>query len=70
VALAFLEGQLVTPAILGHRLIINPLAVFLAIAFWAWLWGPMGAFLAVPLLLIGIIIGRHLFPADEIELPG
>jgi predicted PurR-regulated permease PerM len=35
-----------------------------------WLWGPLGAFLAVPLLLIGMIIGRHLFPAEDIELPG
>jgi predicted PurR-regulated permease PerM len=70
VGLAFIEGQFITPAILGHRLTINPLAVFLSIAFWAWLWGPMGAFLAVPLLLIAIIIGRHLFPEDKIELPG
>jgi predicted PurR-regulated permease PerM len=70
VGLAFLEGQFITPAILGHRLTIDPLAVFLAIAFWAWLWGPLGAFLAVPLLLIAIIIGRHLFPEEEIELPG
>jgi predicted PurR-regulated permease PerM len=41
------EGQFITPAVLGHRLTLNPLAVLLALAFWAWLWGPLGAFLAV-----------------------
>jgi predicted PurR-regulated permease PerM len=56
--------------VLGHRLTVNPFLVFLAIAFWAWLWGPLGALLAVPILLIFTIIARHLFPADSIELPG
>jgi predicted PurR-regulated permease PerM len=69
-AIAFIEGQFVTPAVLGHRLTVNPFLVFLAIAFWAWLWGPLGAILAVPILLIFTIIGRHLFPGDGIELPG
>lgn len=45
-----LEGQFVTPAILGRRLTINPLIVFLAVLFWGWLWGVPGALLAVPLL--------------------
>lgn len=34
-----LEGQVVTPAILGRRLQINTVSVFLAVMFWAWLWG-------------------------------
>jgi predicted PurR-regulated permease PerM len=37
--------------------------------FWAWLWGPAGAFLAVPLLIIGMVAVAHLFPADSPELP-
>lgn len=45
-----LEAQLVTPAILGRRLTINPLMVFLSVLFWGWLWGIPGALLAVPLL--------------------
>ena len=52
VGLTTFEGQLITPTVLGRRLTLEPLAVFLALAFWAWLWGPMGAFLAVPLLII------------------
>ena len=70
VALATLEGQFITPTVLGRRLTLNPLAVLLALAFWAWIWGPMGAFLAVPLTIVGLVTLHHLFPADEGRLPG
>jgi predicted PurR-regulated permease PerM len=70
VGLTTIEGQLITPTILGHRLTLDPLAVFLAIAFWAWMWGPMGAFLAVPLLIVGMVIISHLFPSEDAKLPG
>jgi predicted PurR-regulated permease PerM len=70
IALTTLEGQIITPTVLGRRLMLNPLAVFLAIAFWTWLWGPSGAFLAVPLLIVALVIVSHAFPADELKLPG
>ena len=71
VALTTLEGHIVTPTILGrHLLTLNPLAVLLALAFWTWLWGPMGAFLAVPITIIGLVTLQHLFPPDESKLPG
>jgi predicted PurR-regulated permease PerM len=70
VALTTLEGHLITPTVLGRRLTLNPLAVFLAIAFWTWLWGPLGAFLAVPLLIVALVIFGHVFPADDVKLPG
>jgi predicted PurR-regulated permease PerM len=70
VALATLEGNLITPTVLGRRLTLDPLAVLLAIAFWTWLWGPMGAFLAVPLLIVALVIVGHVFPADDARLPG
>jgi predicted PurR-regulated permease PerM len=70
VGLAALEGQFITPAVLGHRLTLNPLVVLLALAFWAWLWGPMGGFLAVPFTVVGMVILHHLFPPDEDKLPG
>jgi predicted PurR-regulated permease PerM len=69
VALATMEGQFITPTVLGHRLTLNPLAVILAIAFWAWLWGPMGAFLAVPLTIVILVTMTQLFPPDESKLP-
>jgi predicted PurR-regulated permease PerM len=69
VAVATIEGQFVTPAVLGHQLTLNPLMVLLALAFWAWLWGPIGAFLAVPLTMVGLVTLYHLFPPDESKLP-
>jgi predicted PurR-regulated permease PerM len=70
VALTTVEGQIITPTVMGHRLTLDPLAVFLAIAFWAWLWGPFGAFLAVPLLIVAMVTVSHLFPSEEAKLPG
>jgi predicted PurR-regulated permease PerM len=55
-----LEGQFITPMIIGHRLTLNPFLVFLSIAFWAWMWGPLGAFLAVPLLISFVVAYKHL----------
>jgi predicted PurR-regulated permease PerM len=70
IVLTTLEGHLITPAVLGRRLTLDPLAVFLAIAFWSWLWGPMGAFLAVPLLIVALVTLSHLLPSNEGKLPG
>jgi predicted PurR-regulated permease PerM len=67
--LATLEGHFITPSIIGHRLTLNPLTVFLSLVFWTWLWGPVGAFLAVPLLIMALVVVDHLFPEDEPELP-
>jgi predicted PurR-regulated permease PerM len=69
VALATIEGHLVTPNIVGRRLTLSPLGVFLSLAFWTWLWGPVGAFLSVPFLILGLVIARHLFGGDEADLP-
>ena len=55
-----LEGQFITPMIIGHRLTLNPLLVFLSVAFWAWMWGAMGALLAVPLLISVVVANKHL----------
>jgi predicted PurR-regulated permease PerM len=69
VGLATLEGNFITPAIVGRRLTLSPLAVFLSLVFWAWLWGPVGAFLATPLLTIGLVAVGHVFPSEEPTLP-
>jgi predicted PurR-regulated permease PerM len=67
--LTFLEGHFVTPTIIGRRLELNALAVFIALAFWTWLWGPMGGFLSSPLLIVGLILKEHLMPEDSPQLP-
>jgi predicted PurR-regulated permease PerM len=64
-AFATIEGHFIMPSLIGRRLTLNPLAVFLSLVFWTWLWGPVGAFLAVPLLIMGLVAFGHLFPADE-----
>jgi predicted PurR-regulated permease PerM len=70
IAMSTIEGQFVTPTILGARLTLNPLFIFLSIAFWAWLWGPFGALLAVPLLIVIIVIINQFVTKDEVKLPG
>ena len=50
-ALHFVESNFISPLIMGARLRINPVFVFLSVLFWSWLWGIAGAFVAVPLLL-------------------
>jgi predicted PurR-regulated permease PerM len=68
-AAAFLEGHFITPTIVGRRLSLNALAVFIALAFWTWLWGPMGAFLSSPLLIVALIVKEHLMPVNSPQLP-
>ncbi|MBV9347809.1 MAG: AI-2E family transporter [Pseudolabrys sp.] len=68
-AFTTLEGHFITPGIMGRRLTLNPLIVFMALVFWTWLWGPVGAFLAVPLLIVSLVTIGHLFPSDEPALP-
>ncbi|OCK56095.1 AI-2E family transporter [Bradyrhizobium sp. LMTR 3] len=67
--MTFLEGHFLTPTIVGRRLALNALAVFLAVAFWTWLWGPMGAFLSSPLLIVALIVKEHLMPPASPQLP-
>ena len=68
-AMTFLEGHFVTPTIIGRRLSLNALAVFIALAFWTWLWGPMGAFLSSPLLIVALIVKEHVMPVNSPQLP-
>jgi predicted PurR-regulated permease PerM len=69
VGIAFMEGHFITPTIIGRRLALNALAVFLGLAFWTWLWGPMGGFLSSPLLIVALILKEHLAPATSPQLP-
>ena len=48
--LTILEGQLITPTVLGQRMSLSPLFVFLSVIVWGWLWGIAGALMAVPIV--------------------
>ena len=49
--LTAIEGQFVTPYFVGRNLRLNTVVVFIAVAFWAWLWSIVGMLVAVPLLV-------------------
>lgn len=57
--LGIVLGSLVEPALLGRRLNLSPLAVFLSLVFWGWLWGPIGMFLSVPMTMAIKIVLSH-----------
>ena len=63
--LIVVEGQFVTPTIIGRQLELNALAVLLSLAFWTWLWGPLGAFLSSPILIVALILKERLYPEEE-----
>jgi predicted PurR-regulated permease PerM len=65
-AIAFLEGQLITPMILARRLTLNPVAVFVALIFWGWLWHIPGMLIAVPMLAACKIVCDHIRPLKPI----
>lgn len=45
------EGQFLTPILLGRRMELNTVAVFVTLVFWGWLWGIAGALMAMPFLV-------------------
>ena len=56
---ATIEGQFVTPVLLGRRLELNSVAIFICVALWSWLWGIVGAIIAVPLLVAVKVFCDH-----------
>lgn len=45
------EGQFITPIVLGRKLELNTVSVFVTVVFWGWLWGIAGGLMAVPFLV-------------------
>lgn len=67
-ALTVLEGQVITPAVLGHRMSLSPIFVFLSVIAWGWLWGVAGALMAVPIVTSVKVVCDHvpgLAPVSE-----
>jgi predicted PurR-regulated permease PerM len=58
-ALATIEGQVVQPLIVGRRLELNPIIVFLALWFGGWFWGVAGIVMAVPTLVSLKVVAQH-----------
>lgn len=82
-ALHTVEANVITPAILGARFTMNPVMILIALSYFTWIWGVLGALLSVPILLIltalfdhlgrpnliGFVFGEPLF-ATEVEEAG
>ena len=57
--ITLVEGQFLSPLLVGRRLELNVVAVFVAVAFWSWIWGLIGAFMAVPMLVTVKVFADH-----------
>jgi predicted PurR-regulated permease PerM len=55
-----IQANLATPVLLGQRLTLNPVAIFIGLSFFFWIWGVPGAFLAVPVLATFKIFCDHI----------
>ena len=62
VGLTLFEGQFLQPIIVGRRLALNPVVIFISFLLWGWLWGIAGMLIAVPLLVTIKICCEHLAP--------
>jgi predicted PurR-regulated permease PerM len=60
--IAILEGNFITPMVLGRSLTLNPVIILIALAFWGWMWGISGMILAVPILATFKIFCDHIEP--------
>lgn len=50
-AITSLEGWLLTPVLMSRAAQMNPVAIFIGLLFWSWVWGVWGTILAVPMLM-------------------
>ena len=57
-----IEGNFLTPMLLGRSLTLNPVAILISLMFWGWMWGIVGVVLAVPLLATIKIFCDHIEP--------
>jgi predicted PurR-regulated permease PerM len=64
--IATLEGNFITPFVMGRSLTLNPVLVLLSLTFWGWMWGITGIILAVPILAAFKIFCSHIEPMEPL----
>ncbi|CAN5474450.1 AI-2E family transporter [soil metagenome] len=64
--IASLEGNFITPVVMGRSLTLNPVLVLLSLTFWGWMWGITGVILAVPILAAFKIFCSHIEPMEPL----
>lgn len=65
-----IEAEFVTPLVQGRALKLSPVAVFLSIMLWTWMWGALGALLAVPILVVATAVLEHVTKPSSGTLAG
>jgi len=60
VFLELISNMMLEPWLYGKRTGISPLALLVAATFWTWLWGAVGLFLAIPLTVCLMVMGKHI----------
>jgi len=61
-----LEGNFITPWVMGRSLTLNPVLILLSLVFWGWMWGIAGVILAVPILAAFKIFCAHIKPMEPL----
>lgn len=67
-ATQFLIGNILEPRMMGSSLNLSPLVVILSLALWGKLWGIVGMFLCVPIMVIVMIVLAHFAPTRPIAI--
>ncbi|MGH7649925.1 MAG: AI-2E family transporter [Gemmatimonadaceae bacterium] len=60
IVVTVIQANFISPPLLGRRLTLNPVAIFVGLAVWFFIWGIPGAFMAVPLLAATKIFCDHI----------
>src|SRR5262249_39816874 len=63
-----LAGQVLEPLLFGHSIGVSPVALLIALAFWTWLWGPIGLLLAAPLTACLVVLGKYVTELEFLNL--
>lgn len=59
IAINLLESNLLTPMVLGRKMPLNTVAVFVSLLFWGWVWGVIGVIMAVPITVMIQVVSSH-----------
>jgi predicted PurR-regulated permease PerM len=60
IVLELISNMVLEPWLYGKRTGVSPLALLIAATFWTWLWGTVGLFLAIPLTVCVMVMGKHI----------
>lgn len=68
IAINVVEGNFVTPHLMGRHLPLNPVTIFLSLLYWGWVWGPVGTLLAVPITVMLQVSFSHIEALKPVAL--